>query len=285
MNDQAGDMTPRTRTLRRSFDAAAPDYDSVCAVQDEVRRRMIERLELLRIDPRTVLDLGSGTGRGALDLDRRYRRARVLALDVSPAMLARVRAPGLLRRGVDRLAADARRLPLADDSVDMVFSNLMLQWAGDPEAVFRECHRVMTSQAVLMFTSLGPSSLGELRAAWGEADEAPHVNTFLDMHDVGDALVRAGLAEPVMDVETLTVTYPDLDSLTRELRMGGSLNLEPGRRAGLTGRRRYAAMRRAYEAKRTEGRLPVTLEIVHGHAWRPARLPAAGVEGPPGASR
>ncbi|HYW93651.1 MAG TPA: malonyl-ACP O-methyltransferase BioC [Gammaproteobacteria bacterium] len=285
MNDQAGDMTPRMRELRRVFDAAAPGYDAVSAVQDEIRQRMLERLELLRIDPRTVLDLGSGTGRGALDLDRRYRHARVLALDVSPSMLARVPTPGLLRRGVDRLAADARRLPLADDSVDMVFSNLMLQWAGDPEPVFRECHRVMTSQAVLMFTSLGPASLVELREAWQEADQTPHVNTFLDMHDVGDALVRTGFAEPVMDVETLTVTYPDFDSLTRELRMGGSLNLDPGRRTGLTGRRRYAAMRRAYQARQAEGRLPVTLEIVYGHAWRPGRLPAAGLEAPRGTAR
>lgn len=275
-DDHASEMESATRMLQRAFDAAAPDYDSVAAVQAEIRERMLERLALLRIEPGTVLDLGSGTGGGAAALGRRYRRARVLAADLSPRMLQRVPRALPWRPRIARVAADARYLPLATDSVDMVFSNLMLQWVPDPEPVFRECVRVLTSRAVLMFSSLGPASLGELRRAWDGADHASHVNPFLDMHDIGDALVRAGFAEPVLDVETLTVTYPDLDRMLRELRLGGSVNLARGRRRGLTGRGRLEAMRRAYESQRRDDRLPVTLEIVYGHAWRPARLPAAG---------
>lgn len=255
------------RRVRAAFDAAATDYDAVAVVQAEVRGRLLERLELFRISPRRILDAGCGTGHGARALLERYRRAAVLALDHAPGMLhaARRRRPWLRR--LDAICADAAALPLADASVDLVFSNLMLQWCNEPDRVFGEIRRVLRPGGLLLFTTFGPDTLKELRAAWRAADGATHVSRFIDMHDLGDALVRAGLAEPVMDVEHLTLTYADLRGLMRDLKTMGARNATAGRSRGLTGRRRLAAVEAHYETLRRDGRLPATWEVVYGHAW------------------
>jgi len=149
----------------------------------------------------------------------------------------------------------------------MVFSNLMLQWCNDPDRVFSEFNRVLRPGGLLLFTSFGPDTLKELRAAWGAADGHTHVSRFIDMHDLGDALLRAGLGEPVMDAETITLSYTDVRGLMRDLKTMGARNATAGRSRGLTGRRRLAAMEASYERLRTDGRLPATWEVVYGHAW------------------
>lgn len=253
--------------VRAAFDAAAADYDAVAVVQAEVRGRLLERLELFRISPRRILDAGCGTGHGARALLERYRGTAVLALDHAPGMLhaARRRRPWLRR--LDAVCADAAALPLADASVDLVFSNLMLQWCNEPDRVFGEFRRVLRPGGLLLFTTFGPDTLKELRAAWQAADGATHVSRFIDMHDLGDALLRAGLAEPVMDVEHLTLTYADVRGLMRDLKTMGARNATAGRSRGLTGRARLAAVEAHYETLRRDGRLPATWEVVYGHAW------------------
>jgi malonyl-CoA O-methyltransferase len=253
--------------VRASFHAAAGDYDAVAVIQAEVRRRLLERLELFRIRPRRILDAGCGTGHGARALLQHYRRAELVALDLAPGMLraARGRRPWLRR--FDTVCGDAAALPLADASVDLVFSNLMLQWCNEPDRVFREFRRVLRPGGLVLFTSFGPDTLKELRAAWRAADGHTHVSRFIDMHDLGDALLRAGLGEPVMDMEHLTLTYPDVRSLMRDLKTMGARNATSGRSRGLTGRRRLAAVEAHYERYRRDGRLPATWEIVYGHAW------------------
>lgn len=255
------------RRVRAAFDAAAADYDAVAVVQAEVRQRLIERLELFRIAPRRILDAGCGTGHGARALLGRYRRAALVALDQAPGMLlaARQRRPWLRR--LDPVCADAAALPLADTSVDLVFSNLMLQWCNEPDRVFAEFRRVLRPGGLLLFTTFGPDTLKELRAAWRAADGATHVSRFFDMHDLGDALLRAGLAEPVMDVEHLTLTYADVRGLMGDLKTMGAGNATVGRSRGLTGRHRLAAVEAHYETLRRDGRLPATWEVVYGHAW------------------
>jgi len=253
--------------VRAGFEAAAADYDAVAVVQAEVRRRLLERLELFRIAPRRILDAGCGTGHGARALLERYRRASLVALDIAPGMLAAARRRRPWLRRLDPVCADAAALPLADASVDLVFSNLMLQWCNEPDRVFAEFRRLLRPGGLLMFTTFGPDTLKELRAAWRAADGHTHVSRFIDMHDLGDALLRAGLVEPVMDVEHLTLTYPDMRGLMRDLKTMGARNATAGRSRGLTGRRRMDAVEAHYETLRRDDRLPATWEIVYGHAW------------------
>jgi malonyl-CoA O-methyltransferase len=262
------------RRIRASFDGAAAGYDAVAVVQAEVRARLLERLELFRLAPRRILDAGCGTGHGARALLRHYRGAELVALDLAPGMLAQSRSRKPWLRRLDPVCADAAAVPLADSTVDLVFSNLMLQWCNEPDAVFTEFRRVLRPGGLLLFTTFGPDTLKELRAAWSAADGHTHVSRFVDMHDLGDALVRAGLAEPVMDVEHLTLTYADLRSLMRDLKAMGARNATAGRNRGLTGRRRLAVAEAHYESLRRDGRLPATWEVVYGHAWAPAPTPA-----------
>lgn len=264
------------RRVRAAFDAAAGGYDAVAVVQAEVRARLLERLELFRLEPRRILDAGCGTGHGARALLRHYRGAGLVALDLAPGMLAQARRQRPWLRRLDPVCADAAAVPLADGSVDLVFSNLMLQWCNQPDAVFAEFRRVLRPGGLLLFSTFGPDTLKELRAAWSAADGHTHVSRFIDMHDLGDALVRAGLAEPVMDVEHLTLTYADLRGLMRDLKTMGASNATAGRNRGLTGRRRLAAAEACYETLRRDGRLPATWEVVYGHAWAPVAPPAKG---------
>jgi malonyl-CoA O-methyltransferase len=264
--------------VRRSFDRAARGYDPAAVVATEIRNRLLERLDLVKLRPQVVLDLGAGTGHASKALKQRYKSAEVIALDLAPAMLVEAdRRQGWLKR-FHRLAADAHRLPLKDSSVQLVFSNLMLEWCHDPDAVFREVRRVLQPGGLLTFTTLGPDTLRELRDSWRQIDPHPHVHRFIDMHDLGDALVRAGLAEPVMDTERLTVTYPDLDALLQELIATGSANLAHGRTRGLTPKSHLESLRQRLRPAPGQASLPVSVEVVYGHAWAGeyrARRPAS----------
>jgi malonyl-CoA O-methyltransferase len=263
--------------MRRSFDRAAATYDAAAVLQAEVRGLLLERLDLTRLEPRVVLDVGTATGQGARALKQRYPNARVIAVDSSAGMLRVAARRRAWLRPFVLLCADATRLPLADASVDMAFSNLLLPWC-DPDALFAELYRVLTPRGLLTLTGLGPDTLKELRAAWAAADGYVRVAEFIDMHDVGDALVRAGFAAPVLDVERYTLRYTDVQALAADLKATGARNGAPGRLKGLTSPRKFAAMQSAYEAHRSEGRLPATCEVVFAQAWAPvekrARAPS-----------
>jgi malonyl-CoA O-methyltransferase len=259
--------------LRRAFDRAAQGYDAAAVLQGRVREELLGRLDVVRLEPAVVLDLGAGTGHASLALKRRYRAAQVVALDLSPTMLAEAARRQTLLRRFRRVCADAAALPLRAASVDLVCSNLMLHWCNDPDAVLRECLRVLRPGGLLTFTTFGPDTLVELRRAWAAADGYTHVNRFIDMHDLGDALVRAGLAEPVMDVERYTLTYATARDLMRDLEAIGARNANDGRPRGLTGKGTLARTIAAYEGCRRDGRLPATYEVVFGQAWAPAARP------------
>ena len=265
--------------VRRSFDRAARTYDEAAVVQAEVRQLLLERLDLAAIEPRVVIDAGAGTGRASRALKRRYPAAHVIALDSALGMLRAAARQQTWFRRFGRVCADAAMLPLADESADLVFCNCMLLWS-DPDAVFAEFRRVLAPRGLLCFTSFGPDTLRELRAAWAQVDAHSHVLRFIDMHDLGDALVRAGFAAPVLDVDHFTLSYSDVRRLAADLKAVGGRNAAAGRLKGLTGPRRYAAMEAAYELHRLEGRLPATFEVVFGQAWAPATAaaPAAGQE-------
>ncbi len=268
--------------VRRAFDHAAASYDAHAVLQREVCDRLLERLDFMALQPARVLDVGTGTGYGLAHLRSRYAAAELCALDIAPAMLKAVRArlpqPTWVQRTLQRLTphasrlthpvcADMARLPLAASSVNLVWSSLALQWAHDLEAALRGFHRVLAPGGLLMFATFGPDTLKELRAAFGAVDDAPHVNRFIDLHDIGDMLIHAGFANPVMEMDMLTLTYADLKALMRDLKGIGAHNAAAARRRGLLGKSAWARLEQAYESNRHEGRLPATFEVIYGHAW------------------
>ena len=259
------------RRVQRQFRAAVRTYDDAAVLQRTVADRLIDRLDVVRTRPVSILDAGCGTGYCTRALTRRYRRARVVGLDLvwDMATAARRKAGWFARSRF--VAGDVARMPFAAGTFDMVLSNFMLPWC-DPARAFAECVRVLRSDGLLVFTTLGPDTLIELRAAWREADPDATPHLYLDMHDVGDALVRAGFVEPVMDVERYTLTYPHLDALLLDRKALGAGNAMHPQRRGLIGRSRFERFRAAYAASPADGKLPVTCEVVYGHAWAPRIL-------------
>lgn len=269
--------------VRAAFDRASASYEAAAVLQARVADELLNRLELFKFTPGVVLDLGAGTGRMTSELKRRYRRALVVALDLAPGMLRQARKHQQLFRRFERVCGDAMRLPLADASVDVIVSSLMLQWCDPPDPAFAEIRRVLKPGGLVAFSTLGPDTLRELRTAWAEADGTSntynHVNHFTDMHDIGDALTRAGLSEPVLDVDRLQLTYPGALELMRDLKAIGAHNVTAGRPRGLIGRARLRRMQSAYETFRRDGRLPATYEVVYGVAWGAAGRPASAMVG------
>jgi len=265
--------------MRASFDRASASYEAAAALQARIAAELLERLEPFGFSPGVVLDLGSGTGRVTSALKRRYPRARVIALDIAAGMLRQARRHRWPWRRFDLLCADALRLPLRDASVDVIFSNLMLQWCEPLAAALAEARRVLKASGFFAFSTFGPDTLSELRSAWAQADGYNHVNRFPDMHELGDALVHAGLMEPVLDVDRIEVGYPDVLALMRDLKAIGAHNVTAGRSRSLSGRQRLARMQQAYESFRRDGSLPATYEVIYGASWGAAGRPAAGLVG------
>ncbi|MBI5429738.1 MAG: malonyl-ACP O-methyltransferase BioC [Nitrosomonadales bacterium] len=263
------------KQVRRAFSKAAPDYDATAVMQREVCSRMLERLDYIRMKPLSILDAGSGTGWGTRQLAQRYPAAQVVALDIAIGMLHTARGrSGWWRKlfGGEKqlqLCADIEALPVAANSVEMVWSNLAVQWCNDLPATFTELHRVLKVDGLLMFSTFGPDTLKELRIAFNGVDEHNHLNRFADMHDIGDMLMASGFAEPVMDMEMLTLTYGDVRAVLQDLKTIGAHNATAGRNRGLMGKQAWARLIENYERLRNNGKLPATFEVVYGHAWKP----------------
>lgn len=260
--------------MKRSFDRAASSYDHHAVLQREVESRLLERIEFQRLEPLRILDLGSGTGTASHLLAGRFPDADVIALDWASAMLLEAEK----RKGIDisvderlsMVCADMHCLPLAARSIDLVFSNLALQWSYDLPAIINELRRIMKADAMLVFSCYGPDTLYELKQAWGAVDDMPHVNEQPDMHNIGDELLAAGYREPVMDAERLTLSYSDVFSLMRDLKGIGSHNVARDRSRGLTGKKQLDTMLQAYEQFRSDDRYPASFEVIYGTAFAPS---------------
>jgi malonyl-CoA O-methyltransferase len=257
-------LRTRCRNIATNFDAD----DFFCA---EVRGRLLERLNLVDLQPKRILDLGAGTGAAATQISAIFPDAEILSIDWAQEMLEQMP----VKTGA--ICADAHQLPLTDNSVDIIVSNLMLPTCVLPERVFAEAQRVLRHPGLFLFTSLGPDTFKQLLRAWARVDRAPHIHSFADMHNVGDALVQAGFREPVMDVEHVTVTYSNIERAIADLRAVAATNVLQDRRKGLTTPRLWQRMLAELEASKTaDGRLPLSLEVVTGQAWTGS--PAAGVQ-------
>ena len=277
------DVDPRA--VRRAFSRAAATYDASAVLQREIAARMAQRLDYVKIAPARILDAGCGTGEALGELAARYPGAELVGLDLAAPMLALARRRAeasrtLLRRLLGPVlrkpvgvmprfvCGDLNALPLAGVSCDLVWSNLALQWINDLPRAFAEVRRVMRVGGLFMFSTFGPDTLKELRAAFARVDGHTHTSRFPDMHDVGDALVESGFADPVMDMEQVTLTYGAPDALLHELKAIGATNATRGRPRGLTGPRRWHRLLATLERLRVDGRIPATFEVVYGHAWK-----------------
>jgi len=281
--------------VRRAFSRAARSYDAAAGLQHAIEAQLLESLDYLEArKPEVVLDLGCGPATAAVAMQRRWPKARVLALDLALPMLresvARERWHPL-RRQVQRVCADVRALPLAEGSVDVVFSNLCLQWIEDLPAVLAGFRRVLRPGGLLLVSTFGPDTLHELRDAFAEVDAAPHVSPFAGIAQFGDALMAAGFRDPVLDRDDTVTWYRDLPELMRALRAMGATNALQARRQTLTGKARFARAAQAYAGHcGQDGRLPATWETITAMAWAPApgapireggmevaRFPASGI--------
>ncbi len=270
--------------VRASFDRAAQTYDAAAILQKLVRTEMLSRLDLVKLKPKVILDAGCGTGHGSFALQKKFGSAHVVSLDIALGMLQKThqQQPILNRLFGQKnlICADIEQLPIASSSLGMVWSNLALQWCNDLDAAFSEISRALQPNGLLMFSTFGPDTLKELRAASQPLNkEHAHTNVsrFIDMHDIGDALTRAGFSAPVMDVERYTLTYDDVKSVMKDLKSIGAHNATQGRARGLQGRGFLQNLTQNYEQFRAEGKLPATFEVVYGHAWKAELKPELGM--------
>lgn len=263
------------KKARASFNRAAANYDAAAVLQREVGDRLLSRLGYIKLQPNRVLDVGAGTGHCSAQLLTRYSKAQVIAVDFAPDMVARSKRRGRWRRRPLGVCADAAALPLSRDTVDLTVSNLMMQWCVPPAQYFEEIRRVIRPGGLLMFTSFGPDTLKELRSAWAEVDAQEHVHQFLDMHDLGDALLSSGFSDPVVDMEIITTTHQSVRSALADIKSIGASYTGAQKGRGLMGKDRMRKFSTAYEKLRSvDGLLPITWEVVYGQAWVPEnRLP------------
>ncbi|WP_436107440.1 methyltransferase domain-containing protein [Massilia sp. LjRoot122] len=277
----------------RSLFAQPGRIDASDFLRREIAQRMHERLQLVKIAPKQVLDAGCGTGADLALLQKTYPAAQILGIDAAPAMAMAAGKPSpapamrslnqMLSRllpakaGVDTVCGDFGNLPFGTNSLDLLWSNLALHWHPQPDRVFAEWRRILRVDGLLMFSNFGPDTFTELRSAFAAMDETPHTLPFVDMHDFGDQLVEAGFSTPVMDMERITVTYDTVAALLADVRALGGNPLAT-RRRGLIGRAAWQRMLDAFEAqRRPDGKLGLTFEVIYGHAFRPApKTTAAG---------
>ena len=256
--------------VSRAFGRAAATYEAHAILQDEVQKRLQERLDEAALSPQRILDVGCGTGRGTALLRKRFPKAQTLALDLAMPMLRAARKHRGWLHPFTRVCADAEALPLADSSIDLLHSNLCLQWCGNLESTFEGFRRVMRPRGLVLFSTFGPQTLQELRAAFAEVDATPHVSGFLDIHQIGDALLAAGFRDPVLERDVFTLTYREVRNLMHELRAIGATNADRHRSRALTGKAHLQRVVEAYEAFRDgAGLLPATYEVVYAQAWAP----------------
>ena len=266
--------------VRAAFDRAANSYDAAAVLQKRVREEMLDRLSLINIVPQAILDAGCGTGAGSVALQKKFKRAQISSLDIAFNMLQKTaELQPFLQKMLHKqqlICGDIESLPIASNSINLLWSNLALQWCNDLDAAFNEAARVLQPDGLYIFSTFGPDTLKELRAATHNGHT--HVSRFIDMHDIGDALTRAGFSAPVLDVEHYTLTYDNVKGVMQDLKSIGASNATFGRNRGLAGKDFLQNLTQNYEQFRVNNKLPATFEVIYGHAWRPVSMRSAGQE-------
>lgn len=256
------------KAVKKSFNRSALSYNKAAVLQHEVLERLTERLDYINLKPNTILDIGCGTGKGIKRLNKQYSKAKVIGFDLAFNMLQQSKKEfGLLNKS-RLINADMEKLPIQKDSIDLIFSNLAIQWVNDLEQTLQEFKRIGRSEGLLMFTTFGPNTLWELNDSWQKIDQTPHVHRFIDMHDIGDILVRSGFAEPVMDSETIAMQYPTFKEVLVDLKNIGANNADKQRSKGLMTPSKFKSLENEYKKVGfKDNQYQASFEIIYGHAW------------------
>ncbi|MBV1908296.1 MAG: malonyl-ACP O-methyltransferase BioC [Kangiellaceae bacterium] len=271
-------MSIEKKAIAESFSKAAPLYEASAFLQKEVASRLFERLEIMNVKPSNILDAGCGTGYCTRILNKQFPKANTVGVDLAPGMITQAelneKKKGLLSKlsfssKIKYQVADVEKLPFADNSFELVFSSLTLQWLIESKNVYQELNRVLKPGGLLIFSTLGPDTLIELKESWQHVDEGIHVNHFVDMHIVGDQVHAAQFENTVMDRDVITLTYQTMLGLMKDLKAIGAHNLDQNRSRGLLGKSKFKRLENHYESFRwDDGQLPATYEVVYGHAWK-----------------
>ncbi len=246
--------------VRLAFNKASAQYNKHAFLQQEIASRLDEKLEVITSASNVILDLGAGTGLLSIPLKKRFPDSQIICLDFAQHSLKH-------NPSTHKICANANHLPLADNSVDIAISSLMMQWCPDLNQLFSEVHRVLKNDGLILFSTFGPDTLKELKKSWSVVDNKPHVNPFTDMHDIGDQMLNAGFQSPVMEMEKLTLTYQTVTDLLKDLKAIGAQSVG-NRSKSLTGKNKFQLMITMYESYRQAGKLPATYEVIYGHAWK-----------------
>ncbi len=249
-----------------TFEKVAASYQSTRHFYARLEAQLLERFAWFRLEPQVIVDLGCGQGQGLSLLEKQFPQAQCVGIDVSQTMLSFAKKAC---SSTPYITADAMQLPLATQSVDILYSHLLLPWITDYSTFFAECYRVLRPQGLFLFSSVGPDTLQELRVSWQViGDPFTRVHSFIDMHDLGDALMKQGLIDAVMDRTAYRLSYTQLEDLFQDLKNIGASNFASYRCLGLTTSRALHAMKVAYADRYLEnGRYPATCEFVIGHAF------------------
>ena len=246
-------------SVKSAFNKASANYDKYAFLQKEIAARLDAKLDIISAESNMILDLGAGTGLLSKQLSKRFPDSQLICLDFAQNSLKN-------NQTTDKICANANHLPLADNSVDIVMSSLMMQWCPDLKQLFSEIHRVLKNDGLILFSTFGPDTLKELKKSWSVVDNETHVNTFVDMHDIGDQMLGAGFVSPVTEMEKLTLTYQTVTDLLRDLKAIGAQSVDT-RSKSLMGKDKFKLMIEMYESFRKDGKLPATYEVIYGHAW------------------
>ncbi len=262
-------MNLQKQDIADSFSKAAPHYEASAFLQKEAASRLLERLDIMNISPKNILDAGCGTGFCTRILNKAFSKAKTVGVDIAPGMIEHANKQNGFFNKIDYQVADIEKLPFADNTFELVFSNLTVQWLIGATSVFEELNRVLKPGGLLIFSTLGPDTLMELRESWQQVDKNVHVNSFFDMHIVGDQVHNAHFENTVMDRDVITLTYQTMIGLMKDLKAIGAQNMDTGRQKGLMGKSKFEKLKKAYDSFRwDDGQLPATYEVVYGHAWK-----------------
>lgn len=254
------------QAVAASFGAAAQSYDAAAVVQEEIRRRLLARLDAVPLTASCLMDLGGGTGIARDALLRRYPASQYINCDLSQEMLRYARKT---HSADDLVCADAESLPFAKASFDMVFSASTFQWLNALECALAECARVLRPKGLLLFSTFGPNTLKELRSCFATVDPYPRVNPFLHRQEVSDLLLKNGLSKPLVENEVIRIDYSSPRQLLQDLKNTGATNRLGERSRGLLTPRRLQAAMKEYERYKTEdGQYYASYEVIYGLAWQ-----------------